>query len=300
MGLANGYLYWVERPADADGNPDSVTERLRRVKKEGGAPETVAQLDGVEVARDCGIAAAGDELLFVLHGRETGDGGTDRTGGRSQQAWRGAGAAHRQSTRDVQSVGPRRSAGLGGRLGSLVRAARRDSGAKRLWTTKGKTNVRGIAVGDQSLIVFLSTGAATAPVGESMGLGSMGSRPPGGDQATGAQIVEVSPNGKATVVWQDAQPLRGGGVDGRNLLVCAKDGLLRLPGHGKPPVHIADTCAACISGATGSSTGRSDCSLANRWSRVRSPLPRASSRCTPRYLDSRVRSCRTTPPLTCA
>ena len=90
--------------------------------------------------------------------------------------------------------------------------------------------------------MFLSTGAATAPVGESMGLGSMGSRPPGGDQATGAQIVEVSPNGKATVVWQDAQPLRGGGVDGRNLLVCAKDGLLRLPGHGKPPVHIADTC----------------------------------------------------------
>ena len=73
MGLANGYLYWVERPVDADGNPDSVTERLRRVKKEGGAPETVAQLDGVEVARDCGIAAAGDELLFVLHGRETGD-----------------------------------------------------------------------------------------------------------------------------------------------------------------------------------------------------------------------------------
>ena len=240
LGLEKGYLYWVELPFDADGPANDVIERLRRVKKEGGTPELVAQLEGAEVASDCGVASAGDDLLFVLHARETGD---DRVGRIVAVGKPGAALVPRTSDR----------AGLcdvfihDGRLwwtedSGLWSAKLDGSGAKQLWSTPANATIRRVAVRDQNLIVFLATGEARP---EEQGLGSFGTighGRHGGARESGGQAVQIPPTGKATVLWRGRQLLHSGAVDGADLLVCEEDGLVRVPKNGKTAKHISDTC----------------------------------------------------------
>jgi hypothetical protein len=115
------------------------------------------------------------------------------------------------------------------------------SGAKLLWPTPANATIRRVAVRDQNLIVFLATGAARP---EAQGLGSFGMMGQGrhGDaQKSGGQALQVSPTGKATVIWRGSQLLHDGEVDGGDLLVCEDDGLIRVRTKGKT-TQVSETC----------------------------------------------------------
>lgn len=67
VGVDDHYVYWVDRPVAADGTADQTVLRLRRVGKQGGAPELVTDLHG-DVESACGAAVVGGRALLVLHG----------------------------------------------------------------------------------------------------------------------------------------------------------------------------------------------------------------------------------------
>lgn len=234
LGLDAHYLYWVE----ATGREGAeASETLRRVSRQGGASEALAEFPG-GVIWPVGFGVT-DHAIYVAI-----DDGADSAGARIVAV--GKAAPHRVTT----VVGEARALDAfvvaGDRLFWVqsyevtgLWATRLDgTGRKMIWTVPDHEHVMALTPRGQSILVSL---LILRPPPDRGGLGSFGD----GRREYGSRLVLVPTNaGTAKDLWSARGELKDAAMTGDDVLVCSEDGLLRV--HGAQAIRLFASCTGAL------------------------------------------------------
>jgi hypothetical protein len=227
VGVDDRYVYWVDRSVGADGGADQTVQRLRRVGKQGGAPESLTDLHG-DVESACGATIVGGRALLVFHGEtpfdqrlhigavDTAKPGAPVPIGRPRE---GLCNLVVQSDRlywsDEEGDGALWSAQLDG------------SDAERLWTTQARSRIDRVAVRGRDLVLLVWAMLPDPPErpGMGMGIGKLGE-----DPRTTAEAILIPRSGRAKSIWHAQVSASDLDADAAGVAICTHHGIVLVSG----------------------------------------------------------------------